>query len=216
MMSPARPAAAGPALALLLVLALAVAGLHYLTFGFTAWTLDDRRAERIGQHALALPAIDTRNQLGQTTRLFGAGVQPGQGAQLYLVDFIYTRCMSVCRALGSEFAQLQSRIRADGMEGRIGLVSLSFDPARDDTASLAGYAREHRARLPGWQVAAPLAAPAMRALLHDADVIAIPDGLGGFEHNGGLHVTDARGRVLAVYALADYQQAYDFARGRVR
>lgn len=202
-----------PALALLLVLALAVAGLRYLTFGFTSWTLDDRRAERIGQGALVLPAIDTRNQLGQPARLFDAGQEPG--GRLYLVDFIYTRCLSVCRALGSGFGQLQGRIRADGLEGRIGLVSLSFDPSRDDTASLSGYATEHRAQLPGWQVAAPVAGPAMQALLRDADVIAIPDGFGGFEHNGGVHVTDAHGRVLAVYALADYQHAYEFAHGHL-
>ncbi|WP_254615533.1 SCO family protein [Cupriavidus basilensis] len=208
MLSRARPA--WPALALLLVLVLAVAGLRYLTLGFTAWTLDDRRETRIAQGALVLPVIETRNQAGEPARLFGAGRDPG--AQLFLVDFIYTRCLSVCRALGAEFEQLQGRIRADDMDGRIGLVSLSFDPAGDDTASLAAYAREHHAQLPGWQVAAPVAAPAMQALLRDADVIAIPDGLGGFEHNGGVHVTDAQGRVLAVYALADYQQAYDFAR----
>ena len=215
-MLPARPATAGPALALLLVLALAIAGVRYLTSGFTAWTLDDRRAERVKEHTLALHAIDTRNQLGENKRLFSAGEHSGQTAQFYLVDFIYTRCISVCRALGSEFSQLQSRIRADGIEGRVGLVSLSFDPTRDDTASLASYAREHHAQLPVWEVAAPLAASAMQELLHDADVIAIPDGLGGFEHNGGIHVTDSGGHVLAVYALADYQHAYDFARGRVR
>ncbi|WP_370565604.1 SCO family protein [Cupriavidus sp. UME77] len=206
-------ARARPALALLVVLVLAAVGLRYLTFGFTSWTLDDRRAARIGQGALVLPGIDTRNQLGKPARLFGAGQE--QGFQLYLVDFIYTRCLSVCRALGSEFEQLQGRIRADGLEGRIGLVSLSFDPSRDNTANLAGYASGHHAHLPGWQVAAPVAAPAMQALLRDADVIAIPDGLGGFEHNGGVHVTDANGRVLAVYALADYQQAYDFARSHL-
>ncbi|MGT2434136.1 hypothetical protein ACU4HD_45250 (plasmid) [Cupriavidus basilensis] len=52
--------------------------------------------------------------------------------------------------------------------------------------------------------------------MRDASGIAIPDGLGGFAHNGGVHVTDVHGRVLAVYALADYQQAYDFARGHLR
>src|SRR5438445_13326117 len=101
----ARPAWPALALLLVLVLVLAVAGLRYLTLGFTAWTLDDRREARIAQGVLVLPAIETRNQAGKPARLFGARRE--QGAQLYLVDFIYTRCLSVCRALGSEFEQLQ-------------------------------------------------------------------------------------------------------------
>ena len=48
-----------------------------------------------------------------------------------------------------------------------------------------------------------------------ADVIAIPDGLGGFEHNGGLHVVDAAGRVLAVFPLERFSDAYALARSHV-
>ncbi len=216
-----RAARIGPWLALCAALVLGAVAIHGLTYGLTAWTLDQRREVRIADHALRLPAIDVRNQHGQLQRLFGAGPHMTPGAapdaapvgaapKLYIVDFIYTRCPTVCRALGAEFAQLARRIDADPMDSRIGLVSLSFDP-RDTVRDLLGYANTYGARAPVWQVAAAVSPDAMSSLLHQADVIAIPDGMGGFEHNGGLHVVDGQGSVLAVYALDDFEQAYAFA-----
>ncbi|MGO4302084.1 SCO family protein [Cupriavidus sp. RAF12] len=199
-----------PVVALLLALALGGAAIWQLTYGLTSWTLDQRREVRIAAGGLQLPAIDVRNQHGEPLRLFA---DPGSAPAIYIVDFIYTRCLTVCRALGAEFTQLAHQIGADGMAGRIGLLSMSFDP-RDVTADLAGYAREHQARLPDWQVVGAVSMTSMQTLLRDADIIAIPDGLGGFEHNGGLHVVDASGHVLAVYPLADFRAAYAFARKR--
>nr|WP_315597073.1 SCO family protein [uncultured Cupriavidus sp.] len=207
----ARPA---PWLVLCAALVCGAAAIHYLTYGLRAWTLDQRREARIASHALMLPAIDLLNQHGQRLRLFADSAQ-GSVPAVYIVDFIYTRCPSVCRALGAEFAQLARQLAADGMSGRIGLVSLSFDP-RDTVADLLGYAQTYRARTPDWQVVAAGSAEAMAALLRQADVIAIPDGQGGFEHNGGLHVVDAHGRVLAVYALEDFHAAYAFALAHTR
>lgn len=197
-----------PSLVLLLALAASGAAIYGVTDGLTAWTLDQRRDTRIAAGVMRLPAIDVRNQQGGRARWFGAD---GAGPRIYLVDFVYTRCLTVCRALGAEFTQLQEQIARDGLAGRIGLRSLSFDP-RDDVPDLAGYARQHRARLPGWDVAGPVAPAAMRMLLRDADVLAIADGLGGFEHNGGLHVVDAHGRILAAFPLEEFRQAYAFAR----
>ncbi|MNN95771.1 hypothetical protein D3C81_2146340 [compost metagenome] len=51
----------------------------------------------------------------------------------------------------------------------------------------------------------------MQALLREADIIAIPDGFGGFVHNGGLQVVDARGVVLGSFALEDFHAAYALA-----
>ena len=67
-----RPAASvGPWLALAGVLALGAAALWQLTYGLSAWTLDQRREVRMASHALRLPAIDVQNQHGQPLRLFG-------------------------------------------------------------------------------------------------------------------------------------------------
>ncbi|XQU73711.1 SCO family protein [Cupriavidus sp. H18C2] len=207
------------------VLALAGAAIHGLTDGLSAWTLDQRRAARIARQTLRLPPIDVHTHDGQRVRLFGGAGAAGAAREaataddpppaVYLVDFIYTRCATVCRALGAEFDQLQRQRDAVGMAGRIALVSLSFDP-RDMLPDLRGYASTHHARAPGWRVAAAVAPADMARLLADADVIAIPDGLGGFAHNGGLHVVGADGTVLATYPLEDFQTAYASALAHAR
>ncbi|MGO4761945.1 SCO family protein [Cupriavidus sp. 2KB_3] len=214
---PARPRGSPAVLmvvgVLCLVLVLGASAIWAVTHGLRAWTLDQRREARIAAHQMRLPPIAVHDQLGQPLRLFGEvpAEGPAQGApSVYLVDAIYTRCQTVCRALGAAFAQLSRQLEADGMTGRIGLISLSFDP-RDTGADLAAYAREHGARPPQWRVAAPDAPAAMQALLREADIIAIPDGFGGFVHNGGLQVVDARGVVLGSFELEDFHAAYALA-----
>lgn len=209
------PASAGPWLALAAALLLGAAAVYFVTDGLRAWTLDQSREARIARQALRLPAIDVWNQQGHDLRLFEPANTGVPEPALYIVDFIYTRCPTVCRALGAEFAQLQRQIAADGMAPRVQLISLSFDP-RDTVNDLLGYATSYRANAPGWQVVAAISPDAMTKLLRQADVIAIPDGLGGFEHNGGLHVVDAQGRVLSVHALEDFQQAYAAALAHLR
>ena len=203
-----------PWMALCAVLGVGAMAVHGLTYGLSAWTLDQRRDVRIARQTLHLPAIDVRDQNGQRVRLFGGLGGHVTAPGVYIVDFIYTRCATVCRALGTEFEQLSRQAEVESMTGRIGLVSLSFDP-RDTAADLLGYAITFRARAPGWLVLGPVVPEAMHKVLMAADVIAIPDGLGGFEHNGGLHVVDAAGRVLAVYPLEGFRDAYAFARAHV-
>lgn len=205
-----------PWVALCAVLVSGAAAIHGLTYGLSAWTLDQRREVRIAQQSLHLPAIDVRGQNGQRVRLFaGQGGDDATAPGVYIVDFIYTRCATVCRALGAEFDQLARQRDDDGMAGRIGLVSLSFDP-RDTVPDLLAYATTYRARAPGWLVAAAVAPADMRRLLAEADVIAVPDGLGGFEHNGGLHVVNAQGQILAIYPLDAFREAYAFALAHAR
>ncbi|MFW6167081.1 MAG: SCO family protein [Ralstonia sp.] len=211
---PAAPRGWGPALALAAVMVMGVAGFARLTQGFAVWTLDDRRAERVAERTLQFPPVEIRDQQGQPATLFTPG--RAEPARMLLVSFIYTRCMTVCRALGAEFTQLKRRITADGLAGKVGLLSISIDPARDDTRSLAAYAADQQAQLPGWRIVAPTSAATLQHLLRTLDVVAIPDGLGGFEHNGGIHVVDAHGRVLAIYDLEAFEQAYAFEQGAAR
>ncbi|EKZ95474.1 SCO family protein [Cupriavidus metallidurans] len=211
----ATPRLAGPAarpwLALGAVLAAGIAGLHALTYGLSAWTLDERRDLRIASLDLRMPATAVRNQQGHGAELF-SGNAP---STVYIVDFIYTRCNTVCSALGGEFAQLSRQVKADGLSGRLGLVSISLD-ARDTAGDLKAYATTYRASLPEWEVVTANDLRELKALLRQTDVIAIPDGMGGITHNGALDVVSANGVVLATYPMEQFQQAYLFARSLVR
>ena len=123
--------------------------------------------------------------------------------QILLVDFVYTRCATYCQALGSVYAQLQSRLAPELAAGKVRLVSITFDPAHDGTHELERYRSRHGADAPGWALARPLAPEDLQRLLRAFGVVVIDDGLGGYTHNAAVHVVDPLGRLAAIVDLDD-------------
>lgn len=154
-----------------------------------------------------------RDALG---RRFVPWTPAARADRVYLVDFIYTRCATVCVALGAEFFQLQQRIRASALAGRVELLSVSIDPDHDDARSLAAYGLQQHADPAAWRIGAPLTAASKAALLRSLDVVAIPDGLGGYVHNGEIHLIDARGVVLGLYDYSAFNDALVSAQQALR
>jgi len=187
--------------------------LSWLTRGMQVWTLDARRGAMAATGQLMAPAVTLRDARGNPFTPWGAASQSGV---VYLVDFIYTRCNSVCAALGPEFLQLQRGIEAQGLGQRVRLLSISIDAERDDTPSLAAYEALQHADGRVWRATAPVSTAGQSALLRALDVIAIPDGIGGFVHNGEIHVIDQHGVVLGLYDYADFGQALQAARLALR
>lgn len=175
-----------------------LAGAAMLTDGFERWTFEALRREAAREGRLQLPAIVLRDS---DDRRFTV-----EHARVHLVDFIYTRCASVCQALGAEFHQAQEALRRSDGAG-VGLLSVSIDPDRDGSAELGAYARLFRADAKWWTVAAPVTPRAGRRAMRELGVVAVPDGLGGFVHNGAIHVVDVDGRVRGIFDYADWSSA---------
>jgi protein SCO1/2 len=49
-------------------------------------------------------------------------------------------------------------------------------------------------------------------LLASLGVVVVPDGQGGFVHNGAIHLLDERGRLRGLYGFDQWQQALEAAR----
>ena len=73
------------------------------------------------------------------------------------------------------------------------LVSISFDLEHDQPARLGRYAAEMRADSAYWTLAPPAPHDDALALLRSLTVVVVPDGEGGFVHNGAIHLLDERG-----------------------
>ena len=192
----------------------------WLTEGFEVWTAEGARRRAVVQAPVAAPPAT----------LLGAGLT-GQSLDRVLADpgrvtiasFIYTRCASVCLALGSEFQQLQQAIAATAgpaprthIDGAIRLLSISFDPAHDDAEQLSRYASRWRADPAHWRIVTVPDAGQLRRLLGAWQVVVIDDGLGGYEHNAALLVIDGSGRLVRIFDDADAATALAFARSLQR
>lgn len=194
-----------------LVFALVV-GLAGWTHGFEAWTFDGRRQAQVQAGELRARAVPLRASDGSVRRLWGDG---DAAPAAYLVDFVYTRCLSVCRALGSEYQRMQraldSRPASQPTLRGVHLVSISFDVDHDDPARLARYAAEMRADAAYWTLAVPATHDDARALLRSLAVVVVPDGEGGFVHNGAIHLLDARGQLRGLFEFDQWPQALEAA-----
>ena len=198
------------------LLLLAVVAAHQLTRGFEHWTFESARRSDAAQQRLEASSLVVRTSQSDHLALWSPALSsPALSStttslhtKAYLVDFIYATCPSVCQALGSEFAQMQRQLVEAGPASQgVMLLSLSFDLQRDGTAELAQYAKRYGADGSQWQVAAPLSEADNLRLLRELAVIAVPDGQGGYVHNGAIHLLDGSGRVQAIFDTTQWREA---------
>lgn len=166
-----------------------------MTEGFEVITSEQARRLEISRKQPAVPDMRLVDQAGQMFR-FGEWVK--EKNKFLIVDFIYTNCQSLCRALGTEFQQLQRNIVERGFQDRVQLLSVSFDPVHDSPAVLRQYADHLQAMPDIWTFATVGKASDLDALLRTFGVTVIPDRQGGFQHNAALVWVAPSGKLIRV------------------
>ncbi|MGB9430547.1 MAG: SCO family protein [Gammaproteobacteria bacterium] len=164
---------------------------------FQAFTSETARRVEIRQHPPRVPAVVLETQSGARVNLADL-----QGKWL-LVDFIYTRCMSFCSVLGGEFAQLQGQLATPLAQGRLQLLSISFDPAHDTPAQLADYLGRFHNHGTGWLAARPVDADGLSQLKRVFGITVIPDDLGGYVHNAAIEIVNPQGRLVEILDMGN-------------
>ncbi len=196
--------AARGAIGLAVSASLVVAMFGTATRGFSAFTTDTARALDVAATPVIVPQIGLldMNRAAHTLR---------DDRRSTIVDFIYTRCATVCSALGGVYQTLQSEIRARGLESQVRLLSVSFDPAWDTPQRLGPYARMMQADTAIWTIATVADSGALPAVLQAFGVRVIEDGVNGFVHNVALHVVDPDGQLVAILPFDAVGEALDVA-----
>ncbi len=188
----------------LLVTLLGTGVLWQGTDGFRAFTAEGARRVDILRAPRALPAVVLEDQDGRAFRL-----QDYQN-QLLAVDFIYTRCMTICRNMSRAFKQIRDRVPQQMLGRDFSLLSISIDMDRDDVASLNAYASIYGADSTNWRIARVSSKADLKSLLEAFGIVVIPDGLGGFEHNAAIHLLGRAGKLVQI---SDIDQPIAFADG---
>lgn len=188
----------------LAVLLVGLLAIFQATAGGSAYTTETLRRSAVAQAPVQVPNFEVVDARGQQQALRDLLAQDGR---VWIVDFVYTRCMTLCLALGTVFQQLQTQVLAQGLQHRVGLLSISFDPANDQPQALAAYAQRMRMQPDIWHLVS-LAKPAdRRRLLDSFGIMVVPAPLGEFEHNAALHIVTADGRLVRILGLDEGTQA---------
>jgi protein SCO1/2 len=167
---------------------------------FQAFTTETARRVAVRRQPADLPAVTLENQSGARFTL------ADYRGKWLLVDFIYTRCPAFCTVLGGDFAQLERQLAGPIAQGRVQLLSISFDPTQDPPAQLAAYLRRFRGQDMGWQATRPLTADGLQSLTEAFGVTIIQDRLGGYTHNAAIHLVDPEGRLVDIFDLGDLDE----------
>ena len=223
-------------LSALLVLA-GYASAAWLTHDFQVWTAEGARRLEVAQQPVPVPPVTVE----------GAGIVAqslptllAQGGGVALVDFVYTRCQTVCLSLGSIFQQMQADLlqeraaataaavptgspvlsapssSAAPHPATVRLLSISFDSAHDTPAALQAYARQLQADPSVWQFLRVPDPEELAQLLRRFEVVVVPDGRGDFEHNAALLVVGPEGRLVRVFDTTERELALNYARHLAR
>ena len=200
----------------LLSIGLALAGYAsaaWLTHDFQVWTAEGARRLEVALTPVATPPVFFDGP--------GMERQPlpqwlANGQSVTLLDFVYTRCQTVCLTLGSSFQQMQATLLAarktDAAAEHVSLLSISFDGQHDSPQVLQSYAARLGADPGVWRFARIPDAQESRRLLAAFQVVVVADGRGDFEHNAALLVLDQQGRLVRIFDIAEQQLALDYAR----
>lgn len=109
--------------------------------GINLWAMFDKRPGTSGDEHQLLPDFTLTNQQGKP---FGSA---DLGGKIWVADFIFTHCLTICPTMTLEMARLQS----DFVEQPVYFVSFSVDAERDTPEVLSRYAAQYGADERRWQ-----------------------------------------------------------------
>ena len=199
---------AGTFAASLAVLLLGLVAIFQATAGGTAFTTEALRRSAVAQAPMAVPDFRVVDSSGRVQPLREMLAADGR---VWIVDFVYTRCQTLCLSLGTVFQQMQAQIEARGLQDRVALLSISFDPLQDQPPALGAYAQRMRMQPGLWQLVSLQAEADRRRLLDSFGIMVVPAPLGEFEHNAALHLVTPQGELVRILGLEEGPRALDMA-----
>jgi protein SCO1/2 len=192
------------ALSTVIVLSLGIGALWAGTDGFLALTTEQARRLAVSRAPRPLPPVTLEDQDGRSF-----GLTEYHGKKL-LVNFIYTRCRTICGVLTADFQRLTRLTRAASSSGAE-LLSISFDPDADTTVVLKAYADRYLVDGKVWRFARIEDRAALGELLRAFEVVVIRDPFGDFQHNAAIYLLNENGRLVQIFGYDQLEQAAEAA-----
>lgn len=119
--------------------------------------------------------------------------------EVWLADFIFTNCTTVCLSMTPNMVDLQQQFKAEGMDVRI--VSFSVDPTFDQPEVLKSYAENYGADLASWDLLTGYAPEFLDRFAMDnfRTVARKPEDSDQVLHGTGFYLVDKNGVIMKTY-----------------
>jgi protein SCO1/2 len=166
-----------------------------------SFTTEGFRRHQIDVHSEPVPNMLLVDSQGIKQHLQDSIIQDGR---FVILDFFYTSCRTICIAQAAIFNSLQEKIKAQQLEDRVRLVSVSFDPKQDDFKAIQQYASRVKADSSVWSLLTLNSSHELKSLLDSFGiyVIKVPP-FGDLDHNASFHLIDPKGNLIKISSLDD-------------
>lgn len=166
---------------------------------FHAFTTEGARRFQVLDNPQTLPPVTLTDMNGKNHQF------KDFANKLVLVDFIYTSCPTICYAMGSALEVIQKKLIAQDIAQDVLILSISFDPERDDAIALSEYGERYQADPDYWNIVTVTDKGQLEQLLNAFGITVLPTPDGEFEHNASIHLMDRHGKLVGIY---DFSSPY--------
>jgi protein SCO1 len=122
--------------------------------------------------------------------------------RVYLANYIFARCPSVCPKMLAELEKVQKRIRGTGT--KVAIVTFTVDPEHDNERVLYDLARKHHANPHVWTFLTGSNKDEMFKLYRDGFKVGVeqnPTDLFEIAHSEKIVLVDGEGRIRGYYSF---------------
>ena len=178
-----------------------------ITSNLANFTLE---SERKSQLFLTKPSISLQliNANGQRISLANLAKQHNK---ILVTEFVYTRCKTLCLTLGDYFQQAQTHIKAQSLQQKIHLLSISFDVAADNPQRLKRYQSRMKMDDQIWSISTMASNADLAMAKRQLGLVVLADNANEFVHNSAFLVISPHGKLLGIYDDDDIQGALSLA-----
>lgn len=124
--------------------------------------------------------------------------------KIYLANFVFARCPTVCPKMLGELEKVQKRIRGTGH--KVAIVTFTVDPEHDNERVLFDLARKHNANPYTWTFLTGSDKEAMFKLYRDGFKVGVeqnPQNMFDIAHSEKIVLVDGENRVRGYYAFEE-------------
>jgi protein SCO1/2 len=176
------------------------------TNGYANFVLESERRDMLFSEQPNLTFMRMIDDDGQLINLSQYAIQQNK---VLIAEFIYTKCKTLCITLGNLFQQTQFQIIENNLQSQLGLVSISFDVANENQASLQSYRKRMRAKSDVWTIFKMSDQTVLESAKRKLGLMVIENDQKDFVHNSAFIVISRTGDLIGIYAIDDISSAIE-------
>lgn len=144
--------------------------------------------------------IATFSFTNQNGNSFGMSELEGS---VWIADFIFTNCTSICKPMTSEMAALQQKFKEQNIP--VEFVSFSVDPETDSPKALENYIRDYTDDLSNWNLLTGYSQEEIEVFARDQfqTIVQKPNSSNQVIHSSNFYLVDQQGHLVGEYNYID-------------